>query len=169
MGLADINEFFLDEYEITGKLNVPQSRLNRGLEQVGRGLLRAGEVFSAIIRGTDRAIGKLLGIDDLISQGEIKLENGLTYQRIGLGELVKKSLEYDGSDLLFTSRVQLVGDRGNNIWAFREAEGNLVHTMMYKGHIPATMKELRIYYRFRNDGLFEIDEYKQASIFNDQW
>ncbi|MCL2243030.1 MAG: hypothetical protein FWC03_01010 [Treponema sp.] len=175
-GLAVISEFFLDEYEIIGKLDVPQSRLSRGLQEVnrglgvvGRGLLRAGEVLSALARGTDRAIGKLLGIDNFITQGEITLENGLTYQRVGMGEIVKKSLEYDGSDLLFTSRVILVGERGNNMWAFREAEGNLVHTMMYTGHIPANMKEIRIYYRFRNDGVFEIDEYKQASIFNDQW
>jgi len=31
------------------------------------------------------------------------------------------------------------------------------------------MKDLRIYYRLRNGGVFEVDAVKQATIFNDQW
>jgi hypothetical protein len=164
MGLAGISEFFIDEYEIIRKLDVPQSQLSKGIQ-------RAGDIFSAVVRGTDRAIGKLLGIDDVIPEGEIKLENGLTYQKVGLGEIAKKSKTYKGPDLLLTSRVKLTlfGDKGNNVWAFREAEGNLVQTMKYTGHIPSDMKNLRIYYRLRNGGIFEVDAVKQATIFNDQW
>jgi len=163
-GLMSISEFFLDEYEITGKINVPpppQSHIIQGLQ-------RAGDILGAVVRGTDRAIGKLLGIDDVIPEGEITL-NGLTYQKVGLGEIAKNSTDYTGPDLLLTSRVKLKGDRGGNVWAFREAEGSLVQTMNYKGHIPSSMTDLRIYYRLRSGGLFEIDEVKQASIFNDQW
>jgi len=163
-GLAAISEFFIDEYEIIRKLDVPQSQLSKGIQ-------RMGDIFSAVARGTDRAIGKLLGIDDVIPEGEIKLENGLTYQKVGLGEIAKKAKTYKGPDLLLTSRVRLTlfGDRGNNTWAFREAEGNLVQTMRYTGHIPSDMKNLRIYYRLRSGGIFEIDAVKQATIFNDQW
>ena len=164
MGLAGISEFFIDEYEIIRKLDVPQSQLSKGIQ-------RAGDIFSAVVRGTDRAIGKLLGIDDVIPEGEIKLENGLTYQKVGLGEIAKKSKTYKGPDLFLTSRVKLTlfGDKGNNVWAFREAEGNLVQTMKYTGHIPSDMKNLRIYYRLRSGGIFEVDAVKQATIFNDQW
>ena len=164
MGLAGISEFFIDEYEIIGKLDVPQSKVSKGIQ-------RAGDIVSAVVRGADRAIGKILGIDDVIPEGEIKLENGLTYQKVGLGEIAKKAKTYKGPDLLLTSRVKLTlfGDRGNNTWAFREAEGNLVQTMKYTGHIPSDMKDLRIYYRLRNGGVFEVDAVKQATIFNDQW
>ncbi|MDR0442035.1 MAG: hypothetical protein LBH44_01350 [Treponema sp.] len=161
-GLVSVSEFFLDEYEITGKTEIQQSLLSKGLN-------RAGDIFSALVRGTDRAIGKLLGIDDVVPEGEIKLENGLTYQKVGLGEIVKKSKTYEGPDLLLTSRVKLHGDRGDDVWAFREAEGDLIHTMKYTGHIPSSMKTIRIYYRLRDGGIFEVDEVKQASIFNDQW
>jgi hypothetical protein len=163
-GLMAISEFFLDEYEITGKINVPappQSRLMQGLH-------RTGDILGALVRGTDRAIGWLLGIDNVVPQGEIVL-NGLTYQKVGLGEIVRNSSTYEGPELLLTSRVKLRGDRGDNIWAFREGEGNLVQTMKYTGHIPASVADLRIYYRLRSGGIFEIDEWKQASIFNDQW
>jgi hypothetical protein len=161
MGISD---FFLDEYEVIGKIDVPQSQISKGLQ-------RAGDIFSAVVRGTDRTIGKFLGIDDVIPEGEIKLENGFTYQKVGLGEIAKKAKTYKGADLFFTSRVKLtlLADRGNNTWAFREAEGNLVQTMKYTGHIPSSIKDLRIYYRLREGGVFEIDEVKQASIFNDQW
>ena len=164
LGLMGISEFFLDEYEIIGKIDVPQSQLSKGFQ-------RAGDIFSAVVRGADRALGKLLGIDDVTPEGEIKLESGLTYQKVGLGEIAKKSKTYTGPDLLLTSRVKLplLADRGNNTWALKEAEGNLVQTMKYAGHIPSGMKELRIYYRLRNGGVFEIDEVKQATIFNDQW
>jgi hypothetical protein len=163
-GLMGISEFFLDEYEILGKLDVPQSQISKGIQRVG-------DIFSAVVRGTDRAIGKLLGIDDVIPEGEITLENGLKYQKVGLGEIAKKAKTYKGPDLFLTSRVKLslFGDRGNNVWAFREAEGSLVQTMKYTGHIPSGMSTLRIYYRLRNGGVFEVDEVKQASIFNDQW
>ena len=163
-GLLGIGEFFLDEYEITGKINVPPPPQSR----IAQGFQRAGNILGAVVRGTDRAIGKLLGIDNVIPEGEITL-NGLTYQKVGLGEIAKNSMAYTGPDLLLTSRVRLKGDRGDNIWAFREAEGNLVQTMKYTGHIPSSMKDLRIYYRLRDGGLLEIDEVKQASIFNDQW
>ena len=44
LGLMGISEFFLDEYEIIGKLDVPQSQISRGLQRIG-------DVFSAVIRG----------------------------------------------------------------------------------------------------------------------
>jgi hypothetical protein len=163
-GLMSINELFLDEYEIIRKINVPPPPQS----QIVQGLKRAGDILGAVVRGTDRAIGWLLGIDDVIPEGEISL-NGLTYQKVGLGEIVKNSSTYTGPDILLTSRVRFKGDRGDNVWAFREAEGNLVQTMAYTGHIPSSMTDLRIYYRLRSGGSFEIDEWKQASIFNDQW
>ena len=173
MGLMGISEFFLDEYEIIGKVTVPQTQIKDGLQRAGdilsAGLHWAGGVLSALGRGADRAIGKLLGIDDYIGEGEITLENGNTYEKTGMGEIVKKSNEYDGPDLYITSRVQFIGDRGNDTWAFREAEGQLVQTMKYSGHIPSNMKDVRIYYRLCSGGIFEIDEVKPASIFNDQW
>ena len=172
-GLMGINEFFLDEYEIIGKVSVPQTQIKEGAGRVGSvlsdGLQRVGGVLSAALRGADRAIGSLLGIDDFIPQGETTLENGAAYQKAGLGEIVKKSKEYNGPDLYLSSRVTLVEDRGNNLWAFREAEGQLVQTMKFTGHIPSNMKDIRIYYRLLTGGIFEVDEYKHATIFNDQW
>ncbi|MDR0502811.1 MAG: hypothetical protein LBH16_05760 [Treponema sp.] len=164
MGIMSINEFFLDEYEITGKINVPPPPPS----QFVQGIQRAGDILGAVVRGTDRAIGRLLGIDDVNPQGEMTL-NGQKYQKAALGEIAKNSATYTGPDLLLTSRVKLKGDRGGNIWAFRESDGNLVQTMKYTGHIPSSMKEIRIYYRLLSSGSFEIDEWKQASIFNDQW
>ena len=164
LGLMGISDFFIDEYEITGKINVPHPPQS----QIMQGLQRAGDILGAVVRGTDRAIGRLLGIDNVIPEGEIIL-NGLTYQKVGLGEIAKNSTTYTGPDLLLTSRVKLKGDRGDNVWAFREAEGNLVQTMKYTGHIPSSITDLRIYYRLRSGGLLEINEWKQASIFNDQW
>jgi len=164
MGIMSISEFFLDEYEITGKINMPPPPPSPFVQ----GIQRAGDILGAVMRGTDRAIGRLLGIDDVNPQGEITL-NGQKYQRAGLGEIAKNSATYTGPDLLLTSRVSLKGNRGGNVWAFREADGNLVQTMSYAGHIPSNVKDIRIYYRLRSSGLLEIDEWKLASIFNDQW
>jgi hypothetical protein len=47
MRLAGISEFFIDEYEITGKIDVPQSQLSKGVQRVG-------DIISAVVRGTDR-------------------------------------------------------------------------------------------------------------------
>ena len=158
-GLMGISEFFLDEYEIIGKIDLPSAGTS--------GLL--GNIISAVKRGTSKAMDRFFGIKNIIPEGIITLENGLRYKKVGLGEIVKNSRAYTGPDLLFSSRVRLIGDRGNNIWAFREAEGYLVHPMTYAGHISPEMKDLRIYYRVRDGGILEIDDVKQADISNGQW
>ena len=155
LGLMEINEFLLDEYEIIGKMEPPESEASAGL---------LGSMVSSAKRSVvGKAISKFFGITNIIPEGEVTLENGLRYKKAGLGVIVKKSSAYNGPDLLFSSRVRLIGDRGNNIWAFREADGYLVQSMKYTGSISPEMKEVRIYYRVRDGGIFEIDDVKQAS------